>query len=357
MNPLLLGSNGRLLLPILALLLMNSSVAEAKPNRAEGTKGNFAMVVLIITSILVGSGIIGAIVYAYRTLVSRRSMPSDEEISNQIRESKEWLAYTEWIRADEGPTAQHVERAAAARVLDLERQLFGVPPPSSPLMSRLFSRPFRTAQNDLITLASSEKSANENSRRDKGKTPQYCHTPHPQVQTADEIDSATTIKDDGKVVTYESVRSVKSKGPSSESTAHKAKSATTKDCDENSIHKSISSAKFTDSSRTSTVHRANSATIKDDGKERTHRSRSSNTNADKNHEFSFSKQYAIAPPPNAHTVATSSKYVEIPTKPAAASRHGYFAPSPSDEFAPYPYHQPHRPRRARKPVPIIHHYT
>lgn len=407
MNPLLLGRNGRLLLPILALLLMNSSVAEAKPTWAEGTKGNFAMVVLIITSILVGSGIIGAILYlyAYRTLVRRRSMPSDKEISNQIRESKEWLAYTEWLRADEGPTAQHVERAAAARVLDLERQLFGVPPPSSPPLSRLFSRPFMAAKNDRITLGGgdtsadensyrdkekiphyrhtlhpqiqtadeidsattikdddkvvTDQSANENSRRDKGKCPQYRRTPHPKIQTADENDSATTIKDDGKVVTYDSVRSVKSKGPCSESTAHKAKSATTKDCDENSIRKSISSSKSTDSSRTSTVHRTKYVTIKDDGKKRTHRSRSSNTNADKNHEFSFSKHYVITPPPNAHTVATSSKYVEIPncTKPATASRHGSFAPSPSDEFAPYPYHHPRQPRRARKPVPIIHHYT
>lgn len=344
MNPLLLGSNGRLLLPIFALFLMNSSVAEAKPNWVEGTKGNFAMVVLIITSILVGSVIIGAIVYAYRTWVSRRCMPSDEEISNQIRESKEWLAYTEWIRADEGPTAQHVERAAAVRVLDLERQLFGVPPPSSSLLSRLFSRLFRAAKNGLITTAGGDELANENSRRDKGKTPQYRHSPHPQIQIANEIGSATTIKDDGRVVTYDSVRSVMSKGSFSEITAHKAKSANTKDCDKDLIHESISS----------TFDRTNSATIKNDGKRATHRSRSSNTTSDKNHEFSFSKQYVIAPPPNAHTAEISSKHVEVPTKPAATSLHGYFAPSHSDEFAPYPSHQP---RRARKPVPIIHHYT
>lgn len=350
MNPLQLGGNGHLLLPILALFLMNISVAEAKPNWAEGSKGNFAMVILIITSLLVGSGIIGAVVYVYRTLVSHRSVPSDEEISNQIRESKEWLAYTEWIRADEGPTAHRVERAAAARVLDLERQLFGAPPPSSPLFSQLFRAP----KNRPLPSVGGDKPVHENSRRDKGKTPLYRHTPHPQIQTADEIRSTTTIKDDGKVVTFDSVRSVKSKGPSSESTAHKAKSATAKDCAKNSIHKSISSAKSTDSSRTSTGHRTNSATIKDNGKKRTHRSRSSNTTADKDNEFSFSKQYVIAPPPNAHTVATSSKHVEIPTKTASASRHGYFAPSPSDEFAPYRYHQP---RRARKPIPIIHQDT
>lgn len=352
MNPLLLGRNKRLLMPILALFLMNASVAETKPNWAEGAKGNFAMVALITTTILVGSGIIGAIVYAYRTLISRRSMPSDSEIINQICESKEWLAYTEWIRADEGPNAHHVERAAAARVLDLERQLFGIAPsPSSPLLCRLLSRLFRAATKGFNPPASADKSANKNSYRDKGKAPEYPNTTHPQIKTADEIGSATTIKDHGQVVTYDSVYSVKSTGSSSQIAVHETKFATTKDSGKILTHGSVFSAKSSGSSGTSTVYRTNSATIKDDGKKKTHSSRSSNTDADKNHKFS--EQYVITPPPNVHTAATSSKHVEFLTKPVAASRHGYVTPSPSGEFAPYPYQQP---RRARKPVPIIHHY-
>lgn len=346
MNPLLLGRNGRLLMPILALFLINVSVAEAKPNWAEGTKGNFTMVALIITTILVGLGIVGAIAYVYRTLVSRRSMPSDEEISNQIRESKEWLAYTEWIRADEGPTPHEVERAAAARVLDLERQLFGVPPPpSNPLLCRLFSDLFRAVKSS----ASGDRSASENNRRDKGKSPEDRHIPHLQSQIADEIGSSTTIKSHGHVVSYDSVYSVRSTGPSSQIAFHEMKASSTKDGGKNQIHKFVSSTESLASSRISTPQRIDFETIKDDGKKATNRSQSSNTSTDKNHKIS--KQYVITPPPDVHTAAASSKYVTIP---AAASLHGFVAPSPSGKFAPYTYQQP---RRARKPVPIIHHYT
>lgn len=58
MNSLLLGRNGRLLMPIFALFLMNVPVAEAKVEWPEGTMGNLAMVGLVFTSIIVGSGLL-----------------------------------------------------------------------------------------------------------------------------------------------------------------------------------------------------------------------------------------------------------------------------------------------------------
>lgn len=116
------------------------------------------------------------------------------------------------------------------------------------------------------------------------------------ILPASRIGSTTTIKDDhydGMIITFDSARSVKFRGLSGESTAHKTNFPT------------------------------NSAAIKDDGKGRTHRPRSSNTTADKNYMFLFSKQDVIAPPPNARKVAPSSKHVESPTNPAFAYNYYY----------------------------------
>lgn len=120
MNSRLLGRNGRLLIPILAILLMNIRVAEARLDLPEGTKGNIRMAGWSITSIAFGVGMVGAIVHAYRIHAFRRAILSDVELCNQIRESGEWLAYTAWIRT-ECQTAYPLERAAAARIFDLER--------------------------------------------------------------------------------------------------------------------------------------------------------------------------------------------------------------------------------------------
>lgn len=154
MNSQPLGLNGRLLMLIFALLLMNVPINEAKLDWSEGTKGTFAMVDWIILTVTTFSGMVAMMVCGYRTLFGHRAVPSKEETSRRIRESTAWLSYIAWIRIDLRAT-RDLERVAAARVIDLESQLFGVPRPH-PLLdrifsclfpSKLFSRLFRAAKN------------------------------------------------------------------------------------------------------------------------------------------------------------------------------------------------------------------
>lgn len=296
MNSRLLGRNGRLLMPILAILLMNVRVAEARLDWPEGTKGNIAMAGWFITSIAFGVGMAGAIMHAYRTFIDRRTILSDVELCNQIRESGEWLAYTVWIRA-ESPTAHPLERVAAARIFDLERQLFGVPPPPRPLFSRLFScfSPsklltclFGTAKNGGFTTTptSGDESINDGSRRSKEMASGRHHIPHTKISNSDGASSATIIKNDGKIVAHCSVSSARSAIPSKEFTTHKT-------------------------------------TTKDGGKKAIDRNVSMNKTADNTHKRP--NQNVIAPPPKVHTAATSSNHDNIPAGSAAASRHSHVA--------------------------------
>lgn len=124
MNSQPLGLNGGLLILILALLLMNVPITEAKLDWSEGTKGTFAMVGWIILTVTTFSGMVAMMVCGYRTLFGHRAVPSKEETSRRIRESTAWLSYVAWIRIDLR-AARDLERVAAARVIDLESQLFG----------------------------------------------------------------------------------------------------------------------------------------------------------------------------------------------------------------------------------------
>lgn len=65
---------------------MNVSVAEMKLNWPEGTKRN--LTILIVTTMKIALGVADATVYTYRTIVSCRAIPSDEEIISQIRHSE-----------------------------------------------------------------------------------------------------------------------------------------------------------------------------------------------------------------------------------------------------------------------------
>lgn len=230
MNSRFLGRNGHRLMPILAILLMNFRVAEARVDWPEGTKGIIARAGWFITSIAFGVVMAGAIMHAHRTVVDRRAILSDVELGHQIHESRRWLAYTAWIRAEHS-TAHPLERAAAARIFDLERQLFGVQPPPRPLFPRLFSclfpsklltRLFGAAKNggSTTTLSSGDKSINGNNRRDKGIASGHRHIPHPKISTVDGATSATISKDDGKIATRCSVSSAWSTIPPKDFTTH-----------------------------------------------------------------------------------------------------------------------------------------
>lgn len=328
MNSRFLGYNGRLLMPILAILLMNVRVAEANVQWPEGTKGHIAIAGWFITSIAFGVGMAGAMVHTYRTIVGRRATLSDVELCNQIRESREWRAYTTWIRA-ERTTAHPLERAAAARIVDLERQLFGEPSPPRPLFPRLFSclfpskilaRRFGAAKNGVSTTTpiSCDDSINDNSRRNKGKAPGRRHVPHPHVSIAAGTGSVTTIKADGKIVAHGSVLSARSIIPSTEFTTQRTKSATTKDGDKKS----------------------------------TDRNKSMNKTAEKAH--IRPNQHVITPPIKAYSAATSFNHGKIPAGSAAASRHSHDV-LPSLKLG----LDPTRP--SRKPLPssniFVHHYA
>lgn len=283
-------------MPILAILLMNVRVAEARVDWPEGTKGTIAMAGWFITSIAFGVGMAGAIMHAYRTVVGRRAILSDVELCNQIRESGEWLAYTAWIRA-ESSTAHPLERAAAARIFDVERQLFGVPPPPRPLFPRLFScifpsklltRLFGAAKNggSTTTPTSGDKLINDNSRRDKAIASGRRHIPHPKISTVDGASSATIIKNDAKLMAHCSVSSARSAIPSKEFTTH-------------------------------------NTTTKDGGKKATDRNVPMNKAADNARKRP--NQHVIAPPPKVYTAATSSNHDNIPAGAAPASCHSHVA--------------------------------
>lgn len=256
MNSLWLGRNRHLLTPILALLLMNVPVTEAKIDWSEGTNGTFAMVGWILLTMATFSAMVGTMVYGYRTLFGHRAI-SEEEYSRQLRESQAWLSQIAWIRVGL-PTDRATKRAAAARVLDLERQFFGVPSPSRPLLctlfsclfpSKLFARLFRAVKNGFSTLISSDKSINENNRRNKGKAPERRYIREPKTSTADG-----------------------------------AKSATTKDGGENATHD------FTSSKQTTDIP------------------------------CGRAQQRVLAPPPKAHEAISSSKHAKTPKEPAASPR-------------------------------------
>lgn len=181
MNSLLLGRNGRLLMPIFALLLMNVPVAEAKLEWPEGTMGNFAMVGLVFTAITVGSGMVSTFVYLFRKLVGIPHQ-SHTETDRRLRESKEWLEYIRW-NATQNPTTHPLHEGAAARILDLEKQLYEEPPPTRALPVRIFKCLVRTAKRCYASATSGGNSTNENSR-DKGKAPERSIPPHPLLSNA-----------------------------------------------------------------------------------------------------------------------------------------------------------------------------
>lgn len=295
MNSRLLGRNGRLLIPILAILLMNIRVAEARLDWPEGTKGNITMAGWFITSIAFGVGMAGAIVHSYRIHAFRRAILSDVELCNQIRESGEWFAYTAWIRA-ECQTAYPLERAAAARIFDLERQLFGVPSPPRPLFPRLSScnfpckrltRLFGAAKTGGFptTPISGDESINDNSRGNKAKTSGCRHIPHPNISATNGAASTTTIKDGGKVVTHSSVSSTRS---------------------------TISSKEFT-----------SDKTITKDGGKATDRNKFMNKTAEK--ACKRPNQHFITPPPEFYTATTLFNHDNISARSGAASRHSHVA--------------------------------
>ena len=187
MNSLLLGRNGRLLMPTLALPLMNIPVAEAKPNRPEGTMGIFAQVAVIFTSIAVGSGFAGTIVYEHKVLAGHPPVPSELETFRRLCESREWFEYIAWI-ARECPTTHPLEEGAAARALDLESQHFDESLPPQALLSRLsscrfqlFSRLCRAAKNCSTTPTSDQESTNEKSRSER-KVPSVAIVYNPKFQ-------------------------------------------------------------------------------------------------------------------------------------------------------------------------------
>lgn len=314
MNSRPLSLNGRLLMPILVLLLMNVPVTEAKFDWSEGTKGAFATVGWAILTVATISGMIATMVYGYKTRFGHRTVPSEEETSKRLRESTAWLSYIAWIRVDLW-TTRDLERAAAARVIDVESQLFEVPRPH-PLLyrifnylvpSKLFSCFFRAAENGSASPTSGDASTNRRSRRNKGKASEQHHTSHSHISTAD--------------------------GTSSD---HK-----------NATQKSTSSAKSPSPRRKS---RTESTTSKD-GEIVIHGSTSSNQTTDKTHRIA--QQHFLAPPLKAQK-AKSSKHVESPIGPAA-SHHGHvispiaaiyaldpirpaYKPLASSCTKPYPYH-------------------
>ena len=277
-------------MPILALLLMNVPVTEARLDWSEGTKGTFAMVGWIILAIATFSGVVATMVYGYRTLFGHRDIPSEEETSRRLRESTAWLSYIAWIRADLR-TARDLEKAAAARVLDLESQLFGVPRPRPLLFkifsclfpSKLFRRLFRAAKKGSTTPTSGDASNNRRTRRNKGKASKRRHAPHPYISSDDGTSSG------GKNATQKSTSSVNSSRQSGKSTAHGTKSTTTKDGGENSTHGSISSNPAAEKTRGS------------------------------------AQQHILSPPLQAHK-ATSSKHVDSPTGPAASHHDHVISP-------------------------------
>ena len=305
MNSRPLSLNGRLLMPILALLLMNVPVTEAKLDWSEGTKGTFATVGWTILTVTAFSGMVATMMYGYRTHFGHRAVPSEEETSKRLRESTAWLSYIAWIRVDLR-TTRDLERAAAARVIDLESQLFGVPRPH-PLLyrifsclfpSKLFSRLFRAAKNGSNTPSSGDASVNRRSRRNKEEASERHHTPHSHISTADGTSSG-----------------------------HK-----------NATQKSTSSAKSPRPCRKSS---ARGTTSKDSGEIATHGSTFSNQTTDKTHRSA--QQHFLAPPLKAQK-ATSSKHVESPIVPAA-SHHGHVISPIAAIYALDPI------RPSRKPLP------
>ena len=300
--------------------------------------GTFAMVSVIFTSITVGSGFVGTFVYVYRVLAGRRPVLSHLELFRRIRESREWFEYIAWI-ASECPTAHPLEEGAAARVLDLEAQLFDEPPPPQPLLCRLFScffrlfiRLFRAAKSFSATPTSDDELTNEDSRN-KGKIPEPRHIPQPQISTAHGTQSATT-KDGGKNTTHDSTSSAKSAGRSRKSTAHRAKSVTTKDSDKSagrsrksSAHRTKSAAtkdggKSAGRSRKSTAHRTKSAIAKDGGKSagRSRKSIAHRTKSETRDSTSSGKSAVRSRKPTAHWTKSATHDSTSSSKSAGRSR-------------------------------------
>lgn len=190
MIPQLPGRNGRLLMPILALLLMNLPVAEAKFELPEGSMGSIALVGLIFGSITWGFGYKHAFIYWFRVFFGRRPILSDVEGHERQRVSREWYHYAQWIASGRPPPSHALSEAAAARVLDVERQLFEeMPPPPRALPVRLFKTLFRTAKSFFPPATSGHGSTNETS---EPRIP-----PQLQSPTAQRNKSATTPKELG----------------------------------------------------------------------------------------------------------------------------------------------------------------
>ena len=190
MIPQLLGRNGHLLMPILALLLMNLPVAEAKLELPEGSMGNFAIIGLIFGAITFVCGKKHMFIRWFRILFGRRPILSDVEGHERQRVSREWYFYANWLTTELPPAPSHaLAEAAAARVIDVERQLFEeMPPPPRALPVRLFKSLFRTAKSFFPPATSGDDSTNENNSR----TP-----PQPQIPRAHVHGSATTPQELG----------------------------------------------------------------------------------------------------------------------------------------------------------------
>lgn len=352
MNSRPLGRNGRLLMPILALLLMNVPVTEAKLDWSEGTKGTLALVGWIILTIVTFSGMVATMVYTYRTLFGHGAIPSEEEKSRRLRESTAWLSYIAWIRVDLR-TTRNLERAAAARLIDLESQLL---PQPRPLLcrvfgylfpSKLFSRLFRTTKNSSTNQTSGNASTDRRSRRNNQRRP----ISHLHISTADGTSPV------GKNATQKSTCSAKSPHPYRKSSARETKSTTTEDGGENTTHGSTSSNETANKTRESTQQHVLATPLK------AHRAISSKHvespagPAASHHGHvtsSIRAIYALDPIRPPWKPLSSSKHVEGPTGPAT-SHHGYvispiaaiyardpirpaYKPLPSSRKTPYPYH-------------------
>lgn len=199
MIPQLLGRNGRLLMPILALLLINLPATEAKLEFPEGSMGNFALVGLIFTSISFGFGLKHQVIYGFRVLFGRRLILSDVEGHERLRISREWYHCANWISSKPTPApSQALVEAAAARVLDVERQLFEeMPPPPRALPVRLYKSLLRTAKSFFPPATSGDGSTNENSRRNDGEAPGPLMPPKLQSRPAQRGKSATSPQELG----------------------------------------------------------------------------------------------------------------------------------------------------------------
>ena len=205
---------------------------------------------------------IGAFVYVYRKLFGIPHQ-SHAETDRRLRESKEWLEYIRWNATTQNPTTHPLHEGAAARIFDLEKQLFEEPPPTRALPVRIYKCLIRTAKRCYASATSGGNPTSENSR-DKGKAPERRVPPHPILSIAQ--------RDGFKIGAYHTIYPATApwrpgKSPAarrSRKSAHRHRSKKiVRDPGEIGIH--YASYKPRGTSRKS-AHRTKSTTTKDGGK-------------------------------------------------------------------------------------------